>query len=77
MWKEKYRNSNNKFHREDGPAVVHCSGRVAFYLDGKQFEDFDKWCHKAGMSDEDAVLNKMKYYSSIIPIPSGKRAGLE
>ena len=56
MWKKIYR-KNNKFHRKNGPALVHRNDSIAYYLDGVQFDNFDEWCHEAGISDEVLIQN--------------------
>jgi len=51
---------NDKFHREDEPAILCIDGRKYWYLNGKEYS-FEEWCKKLNKSDEEIIFLRLKY----------------
>lgn len=66
MWQIEHRNENNQLHCTDGPALQHRKGGIVYYLEGRRFDDFDEWCKEARISNQKAVLIKLKYGTRLI-----------
>ena len=47
-------------HRADGPAVTTADGRLIWYWHGHR-ATLNAWAEKAGLSEEEAFLLKLKY----------------
>lgn len=41
-----YKDRDRYVHREDGPAFIHKSGRVSYWLCGSRCDDIDDWAVK-------------------------------
>ena len=52
------------FHREDGPAIIYCTGYVCWYYYGKYYS-FEDWCKETKKTDEEIVMLKLKYPNTI------------
>jgi hypothetical protein len=51
---------NNTVHRTDGPAVIYANGGQLWYLNNVEYS-FDEWLELSCISDEEAVMLKLKY----------------
>jgi len=51
---------NGKFHREDGPAIEWCTGKVGWYLNYANYT-FEEWLEKTPLSNEEKVFLRLKY----------------
>tara|TARA_R110000851_G_scaffold13107_1_gene45057 strand:- start:275 stop:550 length:276 start_codon:yes stop_codon:yes gene_type:complete len=60
----KWFNKEGEYHREDGPAIIRQDGnpfgRVSWCLNDVTYE-FDEWCIKLNISDEDAMMLRLQY----------------
>ena len=55
-----WRTADNLFHREDGPAIIYCTGYVCWYYNGK-FCSFEEWCKLTNKDVGEIVYLKLKY----------------
>ena len=53
--------SEQRLHREDGPAVVCAAGIENWHLDGFRYDDLDKYCEDAGIDGKHKTLLLLKY----------------
>jgi len=56
---------NGLRHRLDGPAVIRADGTQEWWLNGKRY-DFDDYCKKLNLTDEDIVFLKLKFNTCIV-----------
>jgi len=59
---DKYWVVNNKFHREDGPAIEYIDQELdhCYYLNDIKYS-FEQWCEKLNKTDEEKVFLKLKF----------------
>jgi hypothetical protein len=53
-------NSAGERHREDGPAIIGTNGKLSWVLHSYRYS-FAEWLIKANISDEDAMLLRLRY----------------
>jgi len=51
---------NNKFHQEDGPAIIYPDGSICWYLNGLSYS-FEEWLKLTPISDEEKIFLRLKY----------------
>lgn len=63
-WEETSRSSSgHRFHRVDGPAMIHDSGQFSWYVHGKKVISFDEFQRESGLPDADILMLKLKWGS--------------
>jgi hypothetical protein len=50
------------WHREDGPAIIWPDGRVAWYINGREYS-WKQWIALVDLTDEELFLLKMAYFT--------------
>jgi hypothetical protein len=54
-------NEEGDFHRLDGPAVIHASGSVRWWINGKHFKSVKIWLKYTNHTDEQKLLLRLQY----------------
>jgi hypothetical protein len=54
-------NSNRKFHREDGPAIIYADGELRWYINSALYNDNKSYQEAANLSNEDMTVIVLKY----------------
>lgn len=57
----KYRSNNDCFHREDGPAIIHPTGKQFWYVRGIRCYDNKSYQRAACITDEEMLTIVLKY----------------
>ena len=53
---------DGKFHREDGPAIIHGTGSVRWHLNGDAYFNINDWAKAVGIFDTDEfTMLKLKW----------------
>ena len=55
---------DGKWHRDDGPAVIFKSGRLSWFLFGKEYS-FESWCAELNKTLEEILLLRITYGDKI------------
>ena len=58
---QRWYNSNNKLHREDGPAIIYSNGYRGWYINGKKYSENHSFQKVIGITDDQMAAIVAKF----------------